>query len=76
MSKQPVIFRDLGVMDYKTAWDYQEKLLQENVKTKVAEARSLMAEVGERSTALLSDSPLTTRTLSSFRRTSSCLHIG
>jgi lipoyl(octanoyl) transferase len=30
MDKQQVIFRDLGNMDYKTAWDYQEKLLQEN----------------------------------------------
>jgi lipoyl(octanoyl) transferase len=34
MLKQQVIFRDLGVMDYKTAWDYQEQLLQENVKKK------------------------------------------
>ncbi|TMI61836.1 MAG: lipoyl(octanoyl) transferase LipB [Bacteroidetes bacterium] len=34
MSKQQVIFQDLGQMDYKTAWDYQEKLLQENVKRK------------------------------------------
>src|SRR5712675_2415083 len=34
MSKQPVIFRDLGKMDYKSAWDYQESLLQENVKVK------------------------------------------
>ena len=34
MDKQQVIFRDLGVMDYKTAWDYQERLLQENVKIK------------------------------------------
>jgi len=34
MSKQQVIFQDLGQMDYKTAWDYQEKLLQENVKKK------------------------------------------
>jgi lipoyl(octanoyl) transferase len=34
MSKQPVIFRDLGIMNYKTAWDYQEQLLQENVKKK------------------------------------------
>ena len=32
--KQPVIFRDLGQMDYKTAWDYQEDLLQENVRRK------------------------------------------
>ena len=34
MNKQSIIFRDLGQMDYKTAWDYQESLLQENVKTK------------------------------------------
>jgi lipoyl(octanoyl) transferase len=36
MDKQQVIFRDLGNMDYKTAWDYQEKLLQENVMIKSA----------------------------------------
>ena len=34
MNKQQVIFRDLGKMDYQTAWDYQEKLLQENVRRK------------------------------------------
>ncbi|HKZ67294.1 MAG TPA: lipoyl(octanoyl) transferase LipB, partial [Chitinophagaceae bacterium] len=34
MNKQSIIFRDLGQMDYKTAWDYQESLLQENVKVK------------------------------------------
>ena len=34
MDKQQVIFRDLGKMDYRTAWDYQEKLLQENVRRK------------------------------------------
>jgi lipoyl(octanoyl) transferase len=32
--KQPVIFRDLGLTDYQPAWDYQEKLLQENVRRK------------------------------------------
>ena len=31
---QSVIFKDLGVIDYKTAWDYQEKLLQQNVAVK------------------------------------------
>jgi lipoyl(octanoyl) transferase len=36
MDKQRVIFRDLGNMDYKTAWDYQESLLQENVRIKSA----------------------------------------
>lgn len=33
---QPVIFQDLGVIDYKAAWDYQEKLLQENVQVKTS----------------------------------------
>ena len=36
MDKQKVMFRDLGKMDYKTAWDYQERLMQENVKIKSA----------------------------------------
>ena len=31
---QSVIFKDLGLIDYKTAWDYQEKLLQQNVAIK------------------------------------------
>jgi len=34
MDKQQVIFRDLGNMNYKEAWDYQEKLLQENAQLK------------------------------------------
>ncbi|HEX7902824.1 MAG TPA: lipoyl(octanoyl) transferase LipB [Chitinophagaceae bacterium] len=34
MDKQHVIVEDLGQMDYQTAWDYQEKLLQENVRKK------------------------------------------
>ena len=33
---QSVIFKDLGLIDYKTAWDYQEKLLQQNVAVKTA----------------------------------------
>jgi lipoyl(octanoyl) transferase len=39
MSKQKVIFQDLGPMGYKQAWDIQERLLQENVQIK-SEARS------------------------------------
>jgi lipoyl(octanoyl) transferase len=34
MEKQIVYFRDLGQMGYKEAWDYQEALLQENLKIK------------------------------------------
>jgi lipoyl(octanoyl) transferase len=39
MQKQLVEFLDLGIMDYKSAWDYQEKLLQENVEIKSAVRR-------------------------------------
>lgn len=34
MDKQTVIFKDLGIIDYKVAWDYQEELLQQNVRIK------------------------------------------
>jgi lipoyl(octanoyl) transferase len=37
---QKVIFRDLGRMDYQAAWEYQEALLQENVRVKTG-ARQL-----------------------------------
>jgi lipoyl(octanoyl) transferase len=33
---QAVIFNDLGQIDYKSAWDYQEKLLAQNVAIKTA----------------------------------------
>jgi lipoyl(octanoyl) transferase len=33
---QEVLFRDLERMDYQTAWDYQEGLLDENVRIKTA----------------------------------------
>lgn len=34
MEKQVVEFRDLGVMDYKTAWDYQDQLMKGNLEIK------------------------------------------
>lgn len=39
---QPVYFEDLGTVDYKSAWDYQEQLLQKNLAVKAA-ARALEA---------------------------------
>src|SRR5579871_3555422 len=33
---QKVVFKDLGCMRYQEAWDYQERLLQENVRIKSA----------------------------------------
>ncbi|TCJ17431.1 lipoyl(octanoyl) transferase LipB [Flaviaesturariibacter flavus] len=38
--KQPVHFRDLGHMAYKDAWDYQERLLQQNLEIKSVVHRS------------------------------------
>jgi lipoyl(octanoyl) transferase len=38
MQQQTVIFRDLGNMSYKEAWDYQEQLLQQNLRAKAAAA--------------------------------------
>jgi lipoyl(octanoyl) transferase len=34
MKKQEVLFKDLGIMEYQAAWDYQEVLLKENVRRK------------------------------------------
>lgn len=34
MEKEKIIFLELGLMPYKEAWDYQECLLQQNVKIK------------------------------------------
>ncbi|MBC7872513.1 MAG: lipoate-protein ligase B, partial [Ferruginibacter sp.] len=44
MGIQQVLFKDLGVMDYQAAWDYQEKLLQENV-VKKSGVRSQQLEI-------------------------------
>lgn len=34
MSRQSVLFEDLGSVSYKDAWDYQEQLLQQNLRAK------------------------------------------
>ncbi len=34
LDKMTVIYKDLGLVDYRSAWDYQEMLLQENVQVK------------------------------------------
>ena len=66
MGTQSVFFRDLGLMDYKTAWDYQESLLQENVKRKAAarnQSSTTVALVGQMpgTTLTTHDLPLTTQ---------------
>jgi lipoyl(octanoyl) transferase len=42
---QKVIFKDLGSMEYQQAWDYQEALLQENVRIKTEARRRAEALV-------------------------------
>ncbi len=44
LDKQEVIFKDLGIIDYKKAWDYQEELLAKGVEIK-RQLRSLESEV-------------------------------
>ena len=45
MSKQTVKFQDLGLIDYQSAWDYQESLLQENVRKKSLTWQSVITEI-------------------------------
>jgi len=42
LEKQHIIFEDLGIINYKAAWDYQEELVKTNVDLK-AEARKQLA---------------------------------
>jgi lipoyl(octanoyl) transferase len=54
VDKRKVIFKDLGIIEYKTAWDYQEELLQQNVAVKTANRKA------QEATVLTHDSLLTT----------------
>lgn len=50
MEKQIVLYQDLGQRDYKSTWDYQEQLLQENVRRKsvVFNQESTVAYYGDK----------------------------
>lgn len=50
MDKQKVIFEDLGIINYKSAWDYQEELAKKNLDIK-AEARKLNLKFNDHSEA-------------------------
>jgi lipoyl(octanoyl) transferase len=61
MEKQRVIFRDLGKMDYKIAWDYQESLLKENTRRKsLVFSRESVVEAEAETEITTHDSPLST----------------
>ena len=42
LDKQKVSFKDLGIINYQQAWDYQEALLQHNVQLKAQYGKSSM----------------------------------
>jgi len=46
---QQVVFKDLGQMEYQRAWDYQEALLQENVRIKALarERAAMVVDMGQ-----------------------------
>ena len=44
MKKQTVIFKDLGNIGYKEAWDFQEKLLTENLELKTIARNSSVSD--------------------------------
>lgn len=39
-TKQKILFKDLGLIDYKECWDYQEKLFQEIISRKIQNRNS------------------------------------
>jgi len=57
MERQSVEFRDLGLMDYKSAWDYQESLLQQNIRIKAGEAERVMMGESTRNYLLFVEHP-------------------
>ncbi|MGN6533062.1 MAG: lipoyl(octanoyl) transferase LipB [Ginsengibacter sp.] len=44
MEKQHIIFEDLGIINYKAAWDYQEELVKKNLEIK-SELRKAITDV-------------------------------
>jgi len=57
--EQSIILRDLGVMDYQEAWDYQESLLQNNLRIKARSMNLDMAPQGNSEENGLSEGPTT-----------------
>jgi lipoyl(octanoyl) transferase len=60
VDKRKVIFKDLGIIDYKKAWDYQEELLQQNVAIKSAIRKAAAEEPAPGDLAASNGQPSTT----------------
>jgi len=64
LDKQIVLYKDLGLIDYKAAWNYQEKLFQQNVGIKSIVRNSELAnrdlELGNEHEASIAEPPALT----------------
>lgn len=56
-TKQRVLFTDLGLLDYKTAWDYQEDLFQHVIQNKLAHRQNPEAEFNQQHHLLFVEHP-------------------
>ena len=45
LEKQHIIFEDLGIINYKAAWDYQEELVKKNLDIKSEARKAVMYQV-------------------------------
>jgi lipoyl(octanoyl) transferase len=59
VDKQKVIFKDLGIIEYKAAWDYQESLLNDNVgiKTQIRNSTEVIPGLTTQNYFLLCEHP-------------------
>jgi lipoyl(octanoyl) transferase len=47
MAEQKIVFEDLGFLSYQDAWDYQEKLLAQNVRIKTEQRKKETGNVND-----------------------------
>lgn len=69
LEKQHIIFEDLGIINYKAAWDYQEELVKKNLEIKTearkAEDNEQLAINNYHSPLIIDHSPFTIHTTTS-----------
>ena len=76
MDKQQVLFKDLGIIDYKAAWDYQEDLVKANVAIKGELRKSNQSELNtQRSTFDTYSSLITHHSLLTVHHLLFCEHL-
>ena len=74
LEKQHLIFEDLGIINYKTAWDYQEELVKKNLDIK-SEARNRMQSVSDETLRANSSLPASHNKLPTVNYLLFCEHL-